>query len=76
VDMCAVFRFPFTFETSVTPIIESVRPPARIRPYPTGRLFWVALSLALRARLRSVLSLRDTALSAERPNSRPKVYPG
>jgi hypothetical protein len=26
---------------------------ARIRPYPTGRLFWVALFQALRARLRS-----------------------
>ena len=37
----------------VTPIIESVRTPARIRPYPTGRLFWVALSQALRAWLRS-----------------------
>ena len=24
----------------VTPIIESVRTPARITPYPTGRLFW------------------------------------
>jgi hypothetical protein len=34
-------------------IIESVRTPARIGPYPTGRLFWVALSQALRARLRS-----------------------
>ena len=35
------------------PIIESVHPPAPITPYPTGRLFWVALFQALRARLRS-----------------------
>jgi hypothetical protein len=28
----------------ITPIIESVRIPARIRPYPTKRLFWGALS--------------------------------
>ena len=34
-------------------IIESVRTPERITPYPTGRFFWVALSQALRARLRS-----------------------
>ncbi len=34
----------------VTPTIESVRTPARITPYPTGRLFGVALSQALRAR--------------------------
>jgi hypothetical protein len=32
---------------------ESVPTPARITPYPTGRLLWVALSQALRARLRS-----------------------
>src|ERR1700722_8757731 len=31
---------------------ESVRTPARITAYPTGRLFWVALS-GTRARLRS-----------------------
>src|ERR1700722_18741677 len=37
-----------------TPIVESVRTPAPIRPYPTGRLFLgVALPQALRARLRS-----------------------
>ena len=34
-------------------VIESVRTPARITPYPTGRLFGVALSQALRARLQS-----------------------
>jgi hypothetical protein len=32
---------------------ESVPTPGRITPYPTGRLFWVALSQALRAGLRS-----------------------
>src|SRR5271165_972434 len=45
--------FSFSVQNSVTPIIESVRTPARITPYPTGRLFGVALSQALRARLRS-----------------------
>src|SRR5271166_2133696 len=43
--------FSFSVQNSVTPIIESVRTPARITPYPTGRLFGVALSQALRARL-------------------------
>ncbi len=37
----------------ITPIIESVRTPARIIPYPTGRFFGGTLSQALRARLRS-----------------------
>ncbi len=45
--------FSFRIRNFVTPIIESVRTPARITPYPTGRLFGVALSQALRARLRS-----------------------
>jgi hypothetical protein len=36
-----------------------------IMPYPTGRFFRGTLFQALRARLRSGLSLRDTALSAE-----------
>jgi hypothetical protein len=47
------YFFSYRTRNFVTPIIESVRTPARIRPYPTGRLFWVALSQALRARLRS-----------------------
>jgi predicted ester cyclase len=37
----------------ITLIVESVRIPARITPYPTGRLFEVTLAQALRARLRS-----------------------
>src|SRR5271157_4478395 len=45
--------FSFSIQNSLTPIIESVRTPARITPYPTGRLFGVALFQALRARLRS-----------------------
>ena len=44
-----VFRFHLRY--FVTPIIESVRTPARITPYATGRLSRVALSQALRARL-------------------------
>jgi hypothetical protein len=37
----------------IGPVIESVRTPAPITPYPTGRLVWGTLSQALRARLRS-----------------------
>jgi hypothetical protein len=44
---------------------ESVRTPARIRPYPTGRLIWVALSQALRAPLRSH---RPSGTKAIRPS--------
>src|SRR5271157_667739 len=32
--------FSFRIRNFVTSIIESARPPARITPYPTGRLFW------------------------------------
>src|SRR5580700_516686 len=32
--------FSFLIRNFVTPIIESVRTPERITPYPTGRLFW------------------------------------
>ena len=54
VEMCAVFlKEGFRIRNFVTPIIESVRTPARITPFPTGRHFGVALSQALRARLRS-----------------------
>src|SRR5271165_3136029 len=38
--------FSFCIRNFVTPIIESVGTPARITPYPTGRLFEVALSQA------------------------------
>ena len=54
VQMCAVFlKEGFRIRNFATPIIESVRTPARITPFPTGRLFGVALFQALRARLRS-----------------------
>ena len=43
----------FSYSKFVTPIIELVRTPARITPYPTG--LGVALSQALRARLRSIV---------------------
>jgi hypothetical protein len=43
----------FRIRDFVIPIIESVRKPARITPYPTGRLFWGGAAQALRARLRS-----------------------
>ena len=37
---CQATIAPSLRDISVTPIIESVRTPARITPYPTGRLFW------------------------------------
>src|SRR5208282_3159801 len=37
--------FSFRIRNFVTPIIESVRTPARITPYPTGRLFGVAIGV-------------------------------
>jgi hypothetical protein len=39
-----------------------VRTPARIRPYPTGRLFWGGDSQALRARLRSICPSRTKTI--------------
>ena len=39
------FSFSFRIRNFVTPIIESVRTPARITPYPTGRHFWVAIGV-------------------------------
>jgi hypothetical protein len=59
------YFFGYRTRSFVTPIIESVRTPARIRPYPTGRVFWVALSQALRARLRSH---RPSGTKAIRPS--------
>src|SRR5580704_3701921 len=84
--------FSFLIRNFVTPNIESVRTPARITPYPTGRLLWGGavpgtscqatitsyptgrffrgtLSQALRARLRSVLSLRDALADISRQAS-------
>jgi hypothetical protein len=54
----------FVFEISSLQI-EIGAAPARIKPYPTGRLFWVALSQALRARLRSP---RPSGTKAVRPS--------
>jgi hypothetical protein len=63
------FGFSFPIRNFLTPIMESVRTPARIKPYPTGRLFWVALSLALRARLRSHRPSGTRFAGALRPQS-------
>ena len=41
--------FSFRARNFVTPIIESVRTPERITPYPTGRFFWGGAAQALRA---------------------------
>jgi hypothetical protein len=47
------YFFSYRIRNFVTPIIESVRTPAGITPYPTGRPSFGAASQALRARLRS-----------------------
>jgi hypothetical protein len=59
------------------PTVKSVRTPAPIIPYPTGRHVWGALSQALRARLRSCSpsgtfagSSHTTMCARHRPNLR------
>jgi hypothetical protein len=49
--------------TSSTPIIASVRTPLRIRPYPTGRLFWGGAVPGTSCQATIAPSLRDINLS-------------
>src|ERR1700719_2823442 len=44
------FSFSFRIRNFVTPIIESVRRPARITPYPTARHFWVSIGVGTKER--------------------------
>src|SRR5580693_6265970 len=59
------YFFSYRILNFVTPIIESVRTPAGITPYPTGRPSFGAASQALRARLRSH---RPSGTKAIRPS--------
>jgi hypothetical protein len=60
-----MFELVFDVTDRFLNLRESVRTPARIGPYPAGRVFWVALSQALRARLRSH---RPSGTKAIRPS--------
>src|ERR1700722_12366523 len=54
----------FYIRNFVTSIVESVRTPARITPYPTGRLFWVAPVPGTSCQATIVPSLRDISQQA------------
>src|ERR1700680_3460051 len=55
--------FSFRIRNFVTPFIESVRIPARITPYPTGRLFWGGAVPGTSCLATISLSLRDKGQS-------------
>jgi hypothetical protein len=68
------YFFSYRTRNFVTPIIESVRTPARIRPYPTGRLFWVAVP-GTSCQATIAPSLRDKSRSPiEKPYNYLSVY--
>jgi len=56
--------FGFRIRNFVTPIIESVRTPARITPYPTGRLFWGGTVPGTSCQATIAPSLRDISQQA------------
>src|SRR5580704_4047276 len=56
--------FSFCIRNFVTPIIESVRTPARITPYPTGRLFWGGTVPGTSCQATIAPSLRDISQQA------------
>jgi hypothetical protein len=56
--------FKFRIRNFVTPIIESVRTPARITPYPTGRLFWGGAVPGTSCQATIAPSLRDISQQA------------
>src|ERR1700676_3757563 len=53
------YFFVFRIRNFVTPIVESVRTPARITPYPTGRLFWGGAVPGTSCQATIASSLRD-----------------
>ena len=61
---CAIALLPSKVRNFVTPIIESVRTPARIRPYPTGRLFWGGAVPGTSCQATIAPSLRDISQQA------------
>src|SRR6266436_2667568 len=56
--------FSFRIRNFVAPIIESVRTPARITPYPTGRLFWGGAVPGTSCQATIAPSLRDISQQA------------
>src|SRR5271167_4795203 len=56
--------FSFRIRNFVTPIIESARTPARITPYPTGRLFWGGAVPGTSCQATIAPSLRDISQQA------------
>src|SRR5580700_4466740 len=56
--------FSFYVRNFVPPIIESVRTPARITPYPTGRLFWGGTVPGTSCQATIAPSLRDISQQA------------
>src|SRR5580700_4459928 len=56
--------FSFYVRNFVPPIIESVRTPARITPYPTGRLFWGRTVPGTSCQATIAPSLRDISQQA------------
>src|SRR6202171_5720279 len=59
--------FSFRIRNFVTPIIESVRTPARITPYPTERLFWGGAIPGTSCQATIASSLRDISQQALEP---------
>src|ERR1700719_4891874 len=60
----------FDHRNFVTPVIESVRTPARIRPYPPGRLFWGGAVPGTSCQATIAPSLRDMSRQALAPGLR------
>ena len=56
--------FSFRARNFVTPIIESVRTPERITPYPTGRFFWGGAVPGTSCQATIARSLRDVSQQA------------
>src|SRR5580704_928946 len=56
--------FSFRARNFATPIIESVRTPERITPYPTGRFFWGGAVPGTSCQATIARSLRDVSQQA------------
>src|ERR1700732_5531467 len=63
--------FSFRARNFVTPIIESVRTPERITPYPTGRFFWGGAVPGTSCQATIARSLRDVSQQALARRKRP-----
>jgi hypothetical protein len=70
--------FSYRIQNFVTPIIESVRTPARITTYPTGRLFWGGAVPGTSCQATIAPSLREVlqqALAKRKPNTKKLTLP-